>query len=265
MALDQPAQFSLAREYGSSPVPPTFETKEQERESIKVRLAQMIRIFAHRGYNDSLTGNVTARDPVRPDTYWINPSGVYWISVQPDDLVHVDQQGNRVLDSGSNREFDKDGLLLHAVIHSARPDVMCIAYGQPPHGLAFSRRGQQLDMITQDSCAFYKDNSAYEGETKGEAGRRGILTALGKGRAVFIKNNGFIIAGPSIEGTVSLFISCEKCSHVQSLSDLAAKGREFGPPHQIEDQSAYDTWKIYSTDGGAWPEFQALARRERAV
>jgi len=45
--------------------------------------------------------------------------------------------------------------MIHSAIHIARPDVLCAAHTHSIHGKAFSTLGVELDMLTQDTCAFY--------------------------------------------------------------------------------------------------------------
>lgn len=253
----------IIAEYGGSPLPPTFETKEEERESFKDRLAKACRIFEFRGYNENLLGIMTFRDPVDSDTFWTSPRDTNWGLIQLPDLLHVDSQAN-ILDGEG--ELDTERLLIHIAIYTARPDVQAIGYSQSTHGLAFSHKGVPLDSLTQDSCAFFEDNAVYDGPLEGEEAYKGIPTSLGQCKVLFLKNNGFLLATKSIESVVSFFISCEKCCQVQILAEMAAKGREFGPPHPIGSEEAADTYKSVGTERSgffsAWPEYQALKVRE---
>lgn len=45
--------------------------------------------------------------------------------------------------------------MIHSTLHAARPDVLCAAHTHSIHGKAFSTLGIELDMLTQDTCAFY--------------------------------------------------------------------------------------------------------------
>lgn len=56
-------------------VMPTFEDKYEERKFLKHRLALAFRIFAKHGFMESVAGHITVRDPVEPDTFWVNPFG----------------------------------------------------------------------------------------------------------------------------------------------------------------------------------------------
>ncbi|KIJ30717.1 hypothetical protein M422DRAFT_214449 [Sphaerobolus stellatus SS14] len=252
-------------DYGSSPLPPKFDTKEEERESLKERLAGACRILDHRKYNENLMGIISFRDPIDSDTFWTTPRTTNWGLIQPSSLLHVDSQANILQGEG---DIDNERFIVHIYIYTARPEVTAIGYSQSPHGLAFSQKGAPLAPLTQDSCAFFDDNAVYDGPFQGEEANKGMVDALGKHKILFLKNDGFLVAAKSIEAIVTWSISCEKCCQVQILAELAAKGREFGPPHPIGDQEAYDTYKSVGTDisgfFGAWPEYQALRAREKA-
>jgi len=51
----------IIAEYGAAPLPPKFDTKEEERESFKDRLAKACRILEFKGYNENLLGIMTFR------------------------------------------------------------------------------------------------------------------------------------------------------------------------------------------------------------
>ncbi len=54
--------------------PPTleFNNKYEEREYIKGRLAGAYRIFGYYGLNEGVAGHITVRDPIEPETFWVN-------------------------------------------------------------------------------------------------------------------------------------------------------------------------------------------------
>lgn len=264
-----PKDIDIAAEQldGKIATRPTFTTKAEKRKYLKDKLASAFRIFGHRGYNENAAGTITIADPINTEAYWVNPTDIHWTLLQPADLLLVDQHGMILPESEPSRHFDKDAFLVHAAIHAARPDVECVAHTHPPYGTAFSHLGKELDPITQDSCAFYKDNAVYNGEMRGVEGGRGAAAALGKRKVLFFKNSGFLTATASIESMVFFFVSCEKSCQVQLLADAAAVGRQLGPPHKIPDEDAYTTWKVVGSELAGFfsssPDFQALEVRER--
>lgn len=46
--------------------------------------------------------------------------------------------------------------MIHSTVHAKRPDVNCAAHSHSVFGRAFSTLGKELDITTQDSCAFYE-------------------------------------------------------------------------------------------------------------
>ena len=58
------------------PLPPTFDSVEEERMHRKVRLAAAFRMFSKAGLDEGVAGHITVRDPEYPDSYWVNPFGI---------------------------------------------------------------------------------------------------------------------------------------------------------------------------------------------
>jgi hypothetical protein len=86
----------------------------------------------------------------------LDKQGLHFALIQPSDLILVDHDGNVLDESGPNKLLNKAAFMIHSAIHRARPNVLCAAHSHSIHGRAFSTLGKELDIITQDSCAFYK-------------------------------------------------------------------------------------------------------------
>lgn len=136
------------------PRPPEFEDKYEEREYLKGRLAAALRIFGKLGFEEGVAGHITLRDPVEPDTFWVNPFGVSFRLMKRSDLIRVNAEG-QVIDGGECRLLNTAAYMIHHAVHAARPDVMCAAHSHSIYGRAFCTLGKNLDITTQDSCAFH--------------------------------------------------------------------------------------------------------------
>lgn len=118
--------------------------------------------------------------------------------------------------------------MIHHAIHSARPEVNCVAHSHSIYGRTFCSMGRGLDMITQDSCSFYNDLALYtnlNGIVLDEEEGIEIAKALGSKKAALLQNHGILTCGQSIEACVFWFMSLEKCCHAQLMADAAAGGR----------------------------------------
>src|SRR5438270_12902983 len=75
------------------PTVPTFASAEQERDHRKQRLAAGFRLFAKFGFEEGVAGHITARDPIEPDTFWVNPFGMPFAHIHASDLIRVSHSG----------------------------------------------------------------------------------------------------------------------------------------------------------------------------
>lgn len=235
------------------PQPPKFEDKYDEREYLKGRLAAAFRIFGKYGFDEGVAGHITLRDPVDPDTFWVNPFGVAFSLIRRSDLIQVDHSG-KVIAGGECRLLNKAAYMIHAAIHRARPDVLCAAHSHSIFGRSFCALGRPLDIITQDSCAFYNDHVVYEqfnGVVLAEEEGRNIATCLGNRKAALLQNHGLLTVGQTIEAAVFWFVSLEKCCHAQLMADAAVAGRG-GHTTKIAEEDAYFTYKAVGSPRAGW-------------
>ncbi|KAL9109770.1 MAG: hypothetical protein Q9227_005639 [Pyrenula ochraceoflavens] len=175
----------------SFPAPPKFADPYEEREYLKGRLAAAFRIFGKFGFDEGVAGHITLRDPVEPSTFWVNPFGVAFSLIKRSDLIQVDHHGN-IIAGGPCRLLNKAAYLIHSAVHAARPDVTCAAHSHSIHGRSFCALGRPLDIITQDSCAFYNDHVVYEqfnGIVLAEEEGKDIAAALGNRKAALLQNH----------------------------------------------------------------------------
>jgi len=256
---------------GNMPGPPVFATKLEEREFLKFRLAQALRIFGKRGYDEVIAGHITVRDPIRPDCFWVNPFGLHFKLIQPSDLLLVDHKGEILEESGQKdgpfRILNTAAFTIHSAIHAARPDILCAAHSHSIYGKAFSAFGRTLDPITQDACAFYQDHALYtqfNGVVLDEVEGLNISQALGTKKAVILQNHGLLVATSSVEETLHFYIVLERACQVQLLVDSAAANGE--KPVPINPAQAAETAKIIGSQGAGWfsgnMEFMVLEREE---
>ncbi|KAJ7062183.1 class II aldolase/adducin domain-containing protein [Mycena amicta] len=260
---------------GKVPGPPKFATKEEEREWVKFRLAQALRIFGNRGYDEGLAGHITVRDPIRPECFWVNPMGLHFKLIQADDLLLVDHTG-AIMEAESGQ---KDGpyhilntaaFMIHSKIHAARPDVMCAAHSHSLYGKAFSALGKKLDMISQDSCAFFEDQALYtqfNGIVLDEEEGTAIAATLGNKKAAILQNHGILVATSSIEATIHFYIALERACQVQLLADTAAASQcPDGKTSKINEEDARATNRIIGALRTGWfsglMEFMLLEHEE---
>lgn len=159
--------------------------------------------------------------------------------------------------------------MIHHAVHTARPEINCVAHSHSVYGKAFSTLGRNLDMIIQDACAFYNDIALYtsfKGIVLDDAEGLAIAEALGNKKAAILQNHGLLTCGQSIESTIFWFISLERSCQAQLLADAAAAGRG-GQTVKIDEKDAAYTHKAVGSELAGWfsckPAFTLMAIESR--
>ncbi|MEV6249080.1 class II aldolase/adducin family protein [Streptomyces sp. NPDC051742] len=236
-------------------MPPVHATAEEERVHRKQRLAGALRLFGRFGYEEGVSGHITARDPEYADCFWVNPFGAPFEEVAAGDLILVNGEG-QVLRGG--RHVNQAAFTVHAAVHRARPDAIAVAHTHSLHGRALAALGELLDPITQEACAFYQDHAlydAYTGVTVDTEEARRIAVALGTFKAIVLRNHGLLTVGTSVDAAAWWFIALERCAQVQLTARAAGK------PVLIDHREAVATREQLGSDLVAWINYQPLWRR----
>lgn len=220
---------------------------DEERLHRKQRLAAGYRIFAQRGYDLSLAGHITVRDPEHHDRFWVGPLGPWFGHIKVSDLVLVDHDGT-ILDGEG--PINQAGFAIHSELHKARPDVIAAAHSHSIYGKAWSALGRLLDPISQDACFFYEHHSLFEtfsGIVLDSSEGQRIAAALGDKRAVILQNHGILTVGRSIDSAVASYVAMENACQTQLLAEAAGAVKPIG--HDVARHTAN---QMNGSDPGAF-------------
>lgn len=232
--------------------PPAFATVEEERRHRKVRLAAAFRLFGRFGFSEGVAGHITVRDPERADWFWVNPFGMHFSQIHTSDLILVNEQGEVI---EGDHHVNTSAFAIHSRVHAARPDTVAAAHAHSIYGKTWSSLGRLLDPITQDACAFYQDHSLFDDYTgvvyETAEGDR-IARALGKSKAVILRNHGLLTVGSSVDEAAWWFITMERSCQAQLLAEAAGK------PVLISHENALRTRDQVAGGLNGWFQFQPL-------
>ena len=233
--------------------PPEFDTAEEERLHRKTHLAGALRLFGRFGFSEGVAGHITVRDPEFPDLFWVNPFGMSFRHVRQSDLILVDHSGDVVY---GTQPVNRAAFVIHAAIHSARPDVIAAAHAHSPYGKSFSSLGIPLAPLTQDACIFYKDHTVISAQGGAvvfelDAGRE-LAEAFPTGKAAIHQNHGLFTVGESVDEAAFWFISMERSAQAQLMAMAA------GDPIEINDEYAGYTAQQTGFPLAGWFSFQPL-------
>jgi hypothetical protein len=115
----------------------------------KRRLALAYRVIGAMGWGSLGDGHISARDPERPDCFWLARYGVPFRVMTTDDLVLVRPDGT--IEGGGH--INVAAFHIHAPVHEARPDVVSAVHCHTPYGTPFSANVTELLPISPPSAS----------------------------------------------------------------------------------------------------------------
>ena len=231
--------------------PPVFERVEDERRHRIERLAGACRIFGRLGFSEGLLGHLTVRDPEHHDRFWANPIGISFNRIRASDIVQVDHSGK--LTHGST-PVNPVGVVLHASVHRARPEVVAVCHAHSVYGSAWSTFARPVDPITQDTAVFFEDQAivteprlSFDAETAAR-----FAAAFGTKRTAIQAGHGIFTTGLSVDEAAWRFVALDRACHVQLLAAAA------GAPRHWPDDLARGLVRALGSPEVSWLSFQTL-------
>ncbi len=233
-------------------MPNTDRSPEAEQLFRKQRLAAALRIFGRFGFDEGIAGHITVRDPLDPETFWVNPLGRSFKQVCVSDLIRVDHDGKVVEGEGL---LNGAAFTIHGHIHQTRPEVTAAAHAHSLYGKSWSTLGRLLDPLTQDACAFFEDHAlleTYSGVVLDMSEGEALAEKLGQKKAIILQNHGHLTVGHSIEEAVWWYVTMERSCQAQLLAEAA------GTPKPIPEDVARHTQSEIGTHFAGWFSGQPL-------
>jgi ribulose-5-phosphate 4-epimerase/fuculose-1-phosphate aldolase len=216
------------------------------------RLALAYRVFGALRWGSLGDGHISARDPDRTDHFWVARYGVPFSAMTVDDLVLVGPTGSIAEGAGY---INVAAYNIHGPLHEARTDVVSAAHTHTPYGTPFCALVEPLRPICQEACAFVDDHAVFDDEevniVSTEGGKR-IAQALGRHRAVLLRNHGTLTVGGSVDEAVGWFAMLERVCEVHVKTPQA---------RPISDQAARVAKESVGTVVAGWQAFQWLLRQ----
>jgi L-ribulose-5-phosphate 4-epimerase len=173
-------------------------------------------------------GNVSARDP-ETGLVVIKPSGVRYEDMQPEHLVVVDVDGNRV-EGDLNPSSDTAS---HLYIYRQRPDVNGVVHTHSPYATAFAALGKPIPVyLTAIADEFggpipCGGFALIGGEEIGQV----VVESIGDSPAVLLKNHGVFTIGASAKAAVKAAVMVEDVAHTVWIA------LQIGTPDEIPPEA----------------------------
>lgn len=241
---------------------PKFENPVDHRKWVLEHTAGAFRFFGLKQFDEGEAGHISVRDPIDPDTFWINPLGKHFNLIQVSDLVHINNKGE-ILPDGNQHPVNSAGFLIHRALHESRPDINAACHAHSVYGKAWSTFGKPIEMLNQDACIFYKKHVVYNQfggvAIDGEEGER-IAEALGEdSNAAILQNHGLLTVGETVDQAAYLFSLLERTCECQLLVESTNLPKNIIPDKEAE-YTAFMTQDPETMFGSFQPYYDYLLK-----
>src|SRR6267142_2285860 len=185
---------------------------------VRVDLAAAYRLVAHYGWDDLIFTHISARVPGPEHHFLLNPYGMMFDEVTASNLVKVDLDGNKVMETPSF--INPAGFTIHSAVHAAREDALCVMHLHTENGIAVSAQKNGLLPISQQSL-FALSSLAYhnyEGLALNDDEKPRLVADLGDKDYMILRNHGLLTVGKTAgEAFLSMFV-LERACRIQLLA-----------------------------------------------
>jgi ribulose-5-phosphate 4-epimerase/fuculose-1-phosphate aldolase len=223
----------------------------------RLDLAAALRCAARHGLNEGVCNHFSMAVPGREDVFLVNPMGLHWSEVTPDDLVMADFDGNVV---EGKYPVENSAFFIHGRIHQGNARAQVVLHTHMPYATALtSIEGGRIEMCTQNAFRYwnriaYDDN--YSGVALSAAEGDRMCRALGDRDILFLRNHGVLVSGPTVARAYDDLYYLERTAMVQVLAMQTGR-----PLHNIDEALAERTYRQIADDSElANLHFQSLKR-----
>jgi ribulose-5-phosphate 4-epimerase/fuculose-1-phosphate aldolase len=192
--------------------------------ALRVELAACYHLFDYLGWTEMIFNHITMRVPGPEHHFLINPFGLHYSEVTPQNLVKIDLDGKIV--GHSDYPVNPAGFVIHSAIHAAVPDARCIMHTHTTAGLAVasSKRGlvpTNFYSATLVGQVAYHD---FEGPSVHDDEKPRLVANLGDKSAMILRNHGLLVAGPTIPDAFELLFRLDRACEIQVATEQIDEG-----------------------------------------
>ncbi len=194
--------------------------KKASHKAIKQQLIVAGKVLVAQGQDDFTRGHISFRLPDDPGRFFMKAHSLGLDEITPQNILTIDLDGKVV--AGTARRHSE--VFIHSEIFKVRADVNCVIHTHPTYSIALSATGRPLKCYSQPGALFHDALGTYTDTInliRSPAMGAGVARALGRGRAVLLKNHGVVVTGGSIAEAVIGTIMLENGAMVQLLAEAA--------------------------------------------
>ncbi|NEX64781.1 aldolase [Noviherbaspirillum sp. 17J57-3] len=196
--------------------------------TLRADLALALRAAAHHGLGEGVCNHFSIALPGNDSLFLLNPRGLLWSEVQADDIVLIDEHGNK---QAGRHEVEPTAMFIHAAIHRLARKA-CVLHTHMPHATALTlTEGRTIDTtLSQNAMRFHGRiavDEHYNGLALDAAEGERIAGAMHGADVIFLGNHGVVVCGERIDHAYDDLYYLERACAAQVLAE--STGRRLRP------------------------------------
>ena len=195
---------------------------------LRADLALALRAAAHHGLGEGVCNHFSVELPDHSGRFLLNPRGLLWSEVRPDDVVLVDGHGERL---AGQRQVEPTAMFIHAAVHRIAAKA-CVLHTHMPFATALTLTAERgLDTTLSQNAMRFHGRIAIDAHYNGLAldaseGER-IARAMAGADVAFLGNHGVIVCGERVDHAYDDLYYLERACMHQVLAQQT--GRPLAP------------------------------------
>ncbi|KYG89237.1 L-fuculose-phosphate aldolase [Metasolibacillus sp. FSL H7-0170] len=203
------------------------------------KIVQHCQLLLKSGLTKGTGGNISIYVPSE-NCVVISPSGVPYDSMEPEDVVLIDLDGNKI--EGNYKPSSE--WAMHTAVYKQKPEMQAVVHTHSVFAKTLSCLREDLPAVSylvavagkKVSCAQYASFGTQELADN-------ALTAMGDSKAVLLANHGLLAAGETIEEAFNIAEEIELCAEVY------IRARGIGKPVILDDDEMEYMLERFKTYG----------------
>jgi len=189
---------------------------------LRCELTDFYHLVDHLGWTEMIFNHISVRLPGPGHRYLVNPFGLDYVDIRPDNLLTVGIDG-RLLEA-SDYAANPAGFALHGAIHAARADVACVAHTHTTAVSAVAMKRAGIDHNNFYGAQLYGrvGYHDFEGITLYDEERGRMLASLGPHHVLVLRNHGIAVCERDIPTTFMLLWIVQRAAEIQCQSSAMA-------------------------------------------
>jgi ribulose-5-phosphate 4-epimerase/fuculose-1-phosphate aldolase len=194
---------------------PSPRAMDPEEWRLRCELTDFYHLVDFLGWTEMIFNHISVRLPGAAHHYLVNPFGLNYSEITPENLLKVGIDGRLV--EPSEHPGNPAGFALHGAIHETRPDVACVAHTHTTAVSAVAMKRGGFDHNNFYGAQFYGrvGYHDFEGITLYAVERSRMIASLGDKHVLVLRNHGIAVCERDIPTTFMLLWTVQRAAEIQ--------------------------------------------------